>query len=256
MFVDRIVLVTVASASGVVIPWERFPHGMDLDYVFVMLAWSAGFVSFVLLEKSRSQREALLRSEVDAHHARLSVLASQLNPHFLFNSLNTIRSLAAEDPSLTRDVVTRLSSFLRRVLSIDPMSAVSFADELELAADYLSVEKARFEKGLDTSFNVDPTVNEIPVPPLILQPLLENAIKHGSPGSDGVLRIAIDAAMRDGDLVASVSNTGSLAGGASADGVGLNLTKSRLEQMFGRRSSFALASIDGRTVATIRVPAP
>jgi LytS/YehU family sensor histidine kinase len=152
--------------------------------------------------------------------------------------------------------VTRLSSFLRRVLSIDPMSAVSFADELKLAADYLSVEKARFEKGLDTSFNVDPTVNDIPVPPLILQPLLENAIKHGSPGSDGVLRVAIDAAMRDGDLVASVSNTGSLAGGSSADGVGLNLTKSRLEQMFGRRSSFQLASIDGRTVATIRVPAP
>ena len=85
-----------------------------------MLAWTGCFVAFALFEHSRDQREELLRRQMDVQAARLDLLAAQLNPHFLFNSLNTIRSLAAEDAGRTREVVSRLSSFLRRVISFEP----------------------------------------------------------------------------------------------------------------------------------------
>lgn len=254
MLLDRVALVTVASAARLTIPWERFPRGMDLDYHFVMLAWTSAYLGLMLFERSRTQREELLRQQVHLQATHLSLLAAQLNPHFLFNALNTIRSLAAEDATRTREVVSRLSSFLRRVLSFDASVPVRLEQELDLARDYLSVEQARFESGLQIDFNVDPSTAEILVPPLILQPILENAIKHGENDADGIRRVTVGASTSDHRLILRVANSGTL-GGRTTDGVGLRLTKSRLAHMYGDAQTFDLSQRDGNVEARISIDA-
>ena len=251
---DRAVFVTIAAALRLSIPWERFVHGMDLDYIFVMLAWTACYVSFTLFRHNSEQQKELLEQRVEAQAARLSLLAAQLNPHFLFNSLNTIRSLAAEDPDRTRELITRLSSFLRRVLSFDPSVPVSLMQEFELAKDYLAVEQARFENSLEVTVDDLPADTSTLVPPLILQPLLENAIRHGEPDADGVRRIRLGSSASDDALHIVVENKGTIATGPGANGIGLILTRSRLDGMFGRDGRFEISSRDGRVVAEIHVP--
>ena len=252
MFVDRVVLVTVASIAQLSIPWERFPHGMDLDYVFVMFAWTAAYLGLMHFERGQAQREELLKQRVHMQGARLSLLAAQLNPHFLFNSLNTIRSLAAEDATRTREVVSRLSSFLRRVISFDAAVPVPLEQEIELARDYLSVEQARFESGLDVTLDIDQAPLNVMVPPLILQPLLENAIKHGEPNSSGVRRVSVGVSADDREVSLHVTNTGSLSGSHTV-GLGLELTRSRLAHMYGEGQTFRLSQRDGHVVATITI---
>ena len=198
MFLDRVFLVAIASSIRLTIPWERFVHGMDLDYLFVMIAWVAAYAGLMLFDHARAQREELLMQQVEMQGVRLGLLAAQLNPHFLFNSLNTIKSLAAEDPVRTREVVGRLSSFLRRVISIDAAGSTILQQEIDLARDYLGIEQARFESLLSVHFDIDPSAGTVLVPPLILQPLLENAIKHGEPDADGVRQVLVAASMSDG----------------------------------------------------------
>ena len=252
--VDRAVFVTAAAAARLSIPWERFVHGMDLDYIFVMLAWTACYVAFALFRHNSEQQKQLLESRVEAQAARLNLLAAQLNPHFLFNSLNTIRSLAAEDPGRTRELITRLSSFLRRVLSFDPAVPVALTQEIELAKDYLAVEQARFENDLEIEVEDVPASPSAAVPPLILQPLLENAIRHGDADADGVRRIRMRASRTNDSLVILIENSGTLIHADQTEGLGLKLTRSRLEQMFGDRAHFGISGTDGRIVAEIRLP--
>jgi len=252
MFVDRAVLVTLAAFIDVTIPWQRFMRGIDLGYLFVMLAWATAYVALMLLERTHEQNRALLEQQVDLKKAQLNLLAAQLNPHFLFNSLNTIRSLAAEDSGRTREVVSRLSSFLRRALSVDPAVAVPLEEELDLARDYLAIEQARLESGLEISFDTASDVGGIPVPAMILQPLLENAVKHGDPTADGIRRILVRARVVNGMLELVVRNRGSL--GRTQPGKGLELTKARLEQMYGTEHAFDLSGDAGDTVATLILP--
>ena len=252
--VDRAVFVSIAAMFKVTVPWGRFIHGMDLDYLFVMLAWTACYVAFALFRHNDAQQKELLERRVETQSARLDLLAAQLNPHFLFNSLNTIRSLAAEDPDRTRELITRLSSFLRRVLSFDPSTPVPLAQEIELAKDYLAVEQARFESDLEITLNVAPSRTSVVVPPLILQPLLENAVRHGEPDADGIRRILVEARETRAQVHITVTNTGSLATGSVSRGIGLGLTRSRLEGMFGRTDLFQISSANGQVVAAVLIP--
>jgi signal transduction histidine kinase len=253
MITDRILFVTAASIAHVRIPWKDFIHGVDLDYLFVMIAWTTGYVTSMLLNRSRSEREELLKQRVRMQDAQMSLLAAQLNPHFLFNSLNTIRSLAAEDVGKTREVVSRLSSFLRRVISFDTATPVRLNEEVGLARDYLAVEQARFEEDLQVQFDVDPASADVLVPPLILQPLIENAIKHGEAGADGIRHIAIGTSATDGRLTLRVENSGRLNGAERSNGVGVQLTRDRLAHLYGDGGSFALTSAEGKVVAAITI---
>jgi two-component system LytT family sensor kinase len=248
---DRAALVTIASAWRVEIPWDRFIRGMDLQYFFVMAAWITGYIVLLVTARDQAQRETLLQQQLELQEVRLNLLAAQLNPHFLFNSLNTIRSLAAEDPVRTREVVTRLSSFLRQVTDLKPTDLVTLAKEVELARDYLEVEKARFEDGLEVTVNADPDASTSLVPPLILQPLLENAIKYGEP-IGGIRTVAVSAMAQPQHIVLRVANTGRLESRIAR--TGWRLTQERLDQIFGSRHTFQ-AEQDANTVSvTITMP--
>lgn len=250
-FLDRVALVSIAAAAGFEIPWERFPRGMDLDYFFVMLAWTAGAAGIILAGRARSQNEKLLEQQLAAESARLHMLASQLNPHFLFNALNTIRSIAAEDAQRTREVVARLSAFLRRVLSFDPSELTTLEEELALAQDYLEVERARFETTLSIEMSIAPDTGMALVPPLLLQPILENAVKHGAADLDGVRRILVTTVIDGTSLKISVANRGSLRTGSK--GMGLDLTATRLRQMFGTRGNVKVDQSGDIVTVTITI---
>ena len=247
-------LVSIAAVVGVDIPWNRFPRGVDLDYHFVMLAWVTAHIGFLLHRESGVHREQSLRHELAAESARADLVAAQLSPHFLFNALNTIRSLAAEDPTRTRDVVTRLASFLRRVLAVGPARPVTFGEELDLARDYLAVEHARFESALNVVIDVNAATLRVRVPPFILQPLLENAIRHGTRDESGVLHVVLRASREGNSVSIRVENAGALPAVAPREGVGLRLTRARLARHAAASHVFTLTGDQRIVTAEIRIP--
>jgi hypothetical protein len=174
-----------------------FPRAA-LDLVFVLLAWSAAY--FGVLHWLTAQAEA--REAAEARHlardAQLRMLAYQLSPHFLFNALNSVRALVDEDPPRARAVVTELAGFLRYTLDSEPSRWLPLRDELDVVASYLAIEAIRFEERLRVETDVDPAAAGCLVPGLLIHPLVENAVKHGTRGADGVLRLRIAVGARGG----------------------------------------------------------
>ncbi len=252
--VDRAVLVSIAAALGVEIPWIRFPRGMDLEYLIVLLGWSAAATAVLLWMRERQTREALLEERAATREAQVRALAARLNPHFLFNSLNTIRALVSEDTERARTTITRLSEFLRHALSVDAAVPATLGEEIAAVRAYLRIEEARFEPDLEVDIRVEDAAAAVLVPPLFLQPLVENAVLHGTPGPDGVLRIRLDARMDGDGLRLEVVNTGAL--GAAADGIGLELTRARLRQMYGDAQRLALSQRGAEVVAAVQIATP
>lgn len=257
MILDRALLVTLAAALGAVIPWDRFPRGVELDYFFVALAWTLGWMALAHWEREQALRSQVLAGQVAAREAQLRVLAARLQPHFLFNTLNTIRSLIADDPERGRDMLTRLATLLRRVLEIDPVTAIPLAREMELTAAYLGIEQVRFEPDLVVDVSMAPDTRDVSVPPLLLQPLAENAVRHGRPGGDGRRHVRVSAERRDTRLLLCVANTGGLNGAAEREGgLGLTLTRERLAHIYPGRSTVAIAERGGWVEVTLEVDRP
>ncbi len=209
----------------------------------------------------REVRESALKSAAMAHEAQLKMLRYQLNPHFLFNTLNAISTLVLEQKTeLANRMVTKLSSFLRYSLDNDPMQKIPLDQELAALKLYLDIEKVRFEERLSLEVDIEPTALQALIPSLLLQPLVENAIKHGIARSErgGHLRIA--ARVFAGDLLLELSDDGPGAGLVDgqipdATGVGLRNTRERLHELYGTAHSFKLSNTDphGLTI-NIRIP--
>lgn len=251
---DRFVLLIIAAAFEVGIPWIRFPRGLDLEYLVVLLGWSAAATAVLLWMRERQAREALLEERAATREAQVRALAARLNPHFLFNSLNTIRALVSEDTERARTTLTRLSEFLRHALSVDAAVPATLGEEIAAVRAYLRIEEARFEPDLAVDIHVEEGAEEILVPPLFLQPLVENAVLHGAPGPDGVLRIRLEARMEDGGVRLEVVNTGAL--GRADERVGLELTRARLAQMYGGAQRLELSQRGAQVVAAVRIAVP
>ena len=189
--------------------------------------------------------------------AELSALRSQLNPHFLFNTLHAVSSLVERDPKGVRRMIARLSELLRSTLEGSHEQETSVDSELVMLQRYLDIMEIRYQGRLEVDMSVEPEVREALVPSLILQPIVENAMKHGVDESSGDARIAIHV-HRDGDQVVlrvTDSGAGPALTSAPSNGVGLRNTEARLEQLYGRRASFALATAPGGgATAEVRVP--
>jgi LytS/YehU family sensor histidine kinase len=196
-----------------------------------------------------------------AHEAQLKMLRYQLNPHFLFNTLNAISTLVLEQHTdLANRMLTRLSSFLRYSLDNDPMQKVTLKQELAALQLYLDIEKVRFEERLSLEVDVSSEAQEAMIPSLLLQPLVENAIKYGIARAEegGHLRIA--AQVLAGDLLLELADDGpgvELVNGQipGSTGVGLRNTRERLLELYGSQHSFRLSQTrpHGLTIS-IRIP--
>lgn len=198
----------------------------------------------------------LRRLEAQLAEARLLTLKAQLQPHFLFNALNTVSVLMREDVDAAQDVLVRLSALLRRTLDSSTKHEVPLREELAVLEAYLEIERVRFADRLTYRIDVAPDAEDTIVPSLILQPLVENAVRHGiarrvSPG-----RIEIAVARRGSRVRMSVRDDGPGIDDNAREGVGLANTRARLEQLYGARHSFAMTNApDGGAVVAMEIPA-
>lgn len=230
---------------------------------FVLLSWSAVYLGSKLYQQLVAQREATLRATAMAHEAQLAMLRYQLNPHFLFNTLNAISTLVLDkDVACANEMVSKLSAFLRYSLVNQPTQKVSLDQELHALGLYLDIEKVRFGERLAIRFDVEARCRQALIPSLLLQPMIENAVKYAvAPSEDGGT-IAI-AARADGDWLAlSVRDDGPGLDGPvpsvpaqTSSGVGIANTRARLQEIYGQRHSFGLvpAQPSGLDVQ-IRIP--
>ncbi|MDX1554521.1 MAG: histidine kinase [Xanthomonadales bacterium] len=227
----------------------------------VMLAWSTLYFGIKYARLFREMRESALKSAAMAHEAQLKMLRYQLNPHFLFNTLNAISTLILEQQTeLANRMVTKMSSFLRYSLDNDPMQKITLRQELEALQLYLDIEKVRFEERLSLELDVSDDAKRALIPSLLLQPLVENAIKYGIVQSEGGGHLRIAAKVFAGDLLIELSDDGpglDLKDGEPppSNGVGLRNTRERLVELYGNRHSFRLSKTDphGLTIH-IRIP--
>lgn len=217
----------------------------------ILLGWSALYLGLQYYAALQGERERALRAEAGAHRAHLQALRYQLNPHFLFNALNGVSTLVAEGHARqATTMLARISDFLRLTLDEDTATAVALAAEVDFVQRYLDIERARFGDRLRTRFDVDDEVLSAEVPALVLQPLVENAVKHAVAPSEEGARVEI-AAWRDGDdLVLDVADDGpglSTRDGSGADGLGVGLAnvRDRLLRCYGDAGRLDLSEPEG-----------
>jgi LytS/YehU family sensor histidine kinase len=183
------------------------------------------------------QLEALIKE------LELKTIKAHINPHFIFNSLNSIRALIDENPSRARTAITELSNILRSSMQVDKAETVSFEKELNIVKDYLALENMRFEDRLKVEYEIDEDTLDQQVPPMMLQTLVENAIKHGISKHirGGTIKIISDFKNHYHEL--AVQNTGNLNGGLNAEGFGLSSTQNRLGLLYGDKASFEIKQL-------------
>jgi signal transduction histidine kinase len=208
----------------------------------------------------RRLRERELRAanlEAQLALAQVQALKMQVHPHFLFNTLHAVTVLIREDPAAATRVVTRLGDLLRLTLSRATTPQVSFRRELEILTLYLEIERTRFQDRLEIAYDVQPATLGALVPDLILQPLVENAIRHGVSPNAGTGRIEVRS-RRDGDwLNVEIRDNGAglARGPVGPDGIGLTTTRARLERLYGDQQELTLANLpEAGCVARIRIP--
>lgn len=225
-----------------------------LVYAITLFAWSALYFGVKYWSNLRTQEEQTLR-------AQLEMLRYQLNPHFLFNSLNSIRGLVGEDPRRAERMIVELSEFLRYSLLRDKECETSLAEEIEAVRNYLAIEKIRFEDKLVVDYSVEPLTGHFRLPSFLLNSLVENAVKYGMQTTVLPLRIKLTANRENGNLCVTVSNTGSWVRATnnrqpfntSGAGVGLENVRQRLASRFPNKHIFNVYEADGWVHAAIKI---
>ncbi|HKY06487.1 MAG TPA: histidine kinase [Blastocatellia bacterium] len=226
---------------------------------FLFLSWSTLYFGFKYWQKVEHEKERALRADALAHEAQLNLLRYQINPHFLFNALNSIRALVRENPERSEMMISELSEFLRYSLAQHRPHEATLKDEVEAIRNYLAIEKIRFEDKLDVRFDIDPEAEHFFVPGFLIHPLVENAIKYGMQTSAMPLRVELSARARGDSLRIEVANSGRWADHASGlnlsngTGIGIENVRQRLEQVYPGRHSFDVTEGDGSVRAVIEI---
>ena len=239
--------------------WRGFPDFVNtIYYFFVLVAWSVLYFGVQAYLDLMDQRENLQRAEALAHAARLRALRLQLNPHFLFNTLNAISTLVSESRTAEANrMLSRRAEFLRTTLDRPEADEIPLADEVAFARRYLEIEEVRFGERLQVDIAVTPEASAALVPTMILQPLVENAVRHAILPREGGGTVAIVAERQDGWLTLGVHDDGPGLGDVTAlsHGVGLSNTSTRLTELYGDHAEMCFARSDrGGLAVLIRLP--
>ncbi|MFZ1808033.1 MAG: histidine kinase [Cyclobacteriaceae bacterium] len=227
--------------------------GLSFYYAIIFFIWATLYFIYNYFERHSKS----LKLEAYAREIELNNLKSQLNPHFIFNALNSVRALVDENPTKSKMAINQLSSILRNSLVADKRSLTRFKDELKVVKDYLGLESIRFEERLRTEFIIDPDSKDFLVPPLMIQTLVENGIKHGiSRLTEGGL-IQIKTIVENEVLIIQIRNSGQYINGVkrTTGGLGLENTKQRLKLVYGSSATFRILTENDSFVLTeIRIP--
>jgi two-component sensor histidine kinase len=213
-----------------------------------MLLWSVLYFGIHFFWNYRSAEVDRLKLAVQSRDAKLNALKLQLNPHFLFNSLNSVRALVTEAPHQAQTMITRLARLLRTTLKSSKILTVPLHDELKLVRTYLELEAVRLEERLAFTIDMEPDAREVPVPPMLVQTLVENGIKHGIATRPEGGTIHVEARLKYNGLQLCVVNTGRLDSDTDDGGLGLQNVRERLHLLFGDDATLNLRMTGPDTV--------
>ena len=234
---------------------EAAPLLLGLGVALYLLAAALHYV-IVAFEASREAERRALQFEIASREAELRALRAQIHPHFLFNSLNSINALIATKPEEARQLSVRLADFLRRSLTVGSREAIPLAEELDLAEQLLSIERVRFGDRLSHVVVADDAARACPVPPLVLQPLVENAVTHGIAQMLDGGEVHIEAERRGEELRIAIVNPRDIESpGRKGTGIGLQNVKRRLFALHGNAAEVRVVPGDSSFRVELRLPA-
>lgn len=247
-FILVVALSTNTYSSDEIKPITPFVGVFNMSSV--VFVWSLIYLSLHYFENYKKVEIESLIWEAAVKDFELKTLKSQLNPHFMFNALNSIRALIEEDPHNAKDAVTRLSNILRYALKIERTETVPLDDEIQTVKDYLALEKIRFEERLHYKLEVDQAVKNIEIPPMMIQTLVENAIKHGISKQPGGGIVIVNAYLEDNKVIIKINNTGHFDEELfrNSKGFGISNTKQRLNLLYGEDAYLNILAINKNEV--------
>lgn len=220
----------------------------DIIFTFILIAlWLLLYMIWHYVERNRKDEVDRLNLEKTVKELELKTIKSHINPHFIFNSLNSIRALVDENPKRARTAITELSNILRSSLQVEKMETVSLQKELDIVKDYLALEQMRFEERLKVEMEIDEDTLGQELPPMMLQTLVENAIKHGISKRINGGTISIISRFTDNDFELIVQNSGNLEK-KSNEGFGIKSTRDRLKFLCNGNAYFKVEEIEGNKV--------
>jgi LytS/YehU family sensor histidine kinase len=228
--------------------------GFGFFYMFLLFLWSLFYFTYHYIERYNKS----LKYEASMIEIELNNLKNQLNPHFIFNALNSIRALVDENPAKSKQAINQLSNILRNSLTFEKKGLTDFDDEMKIVKDYLGLESIRFEERLKTELDIHPDSNKFKVPPFMIQTLVENGIKHGiSKLKQGGI-VQVKTIIDNNRLRIQIRNSGHLTNGSRRDkegGLGIKNTKQRLKLLYGDEASFRIVNENNSFVLTeITIP--
>lgn len=221
-----------------------------ISILILVFFWNAIYFTYHFFQKSKQQEIDNVSLEASKNEIELKNLRSQLNPHFLFNSLNSIRAMIEENPEKAKNAVTQLSNLLRKSLLLGKENLVSLKEELEMVENYLALEKIRFEERLNVEWKIEDSSKSFLVPPFIVQMLVENAIKHGISNLLLGGTIVIETLFDDQAVTIRVINSGQIKNEVDL-GIGMKNTVRRLDLQYVNKVSFDLKQVENNVVAEI-----
>ncbi len=233
---------------------KSFLGGM-LSYFVLTTIWTIVYFGYHYFDKSRLQEVKNLQLESSQKESELSNLKNQLNPHFMFNAMNSIRALVDEDPKLAKISITQLSNLLRNTLLLGKKRLVTVSDEIKIVHDYLALEKVRFEERLTFTEDVKPNTVAAFLPPLIVQTLVENAIKHGISKKAAGGTVAVYVSKLGDSLCVEVHNDGEYKHNNSPDvGIGLQNARKRLSILYGNNAALTIENYNNKVISKVILP--
>ncbi len=254
-------LIYAVNFSTGIFHWQKFRIGAfifnDFNFSSIILVWGLIYFSVHYFENYKKAEIEALIWEAAVKDFELKTLKSQLNPHFMFNALNSIRALIQEDPKSAQTAVTNLSNILRYSLRIERLETVSLEDEMQTVADYLALEAIRFEERLKYKIILDPASLKFEIPPMMVQTLVENGIKHGISKRREGGEISITTSVNDSKLKIEIRNSGQMDSGLlqNAKGFGISNTKHRLSLLYGEKAFFSIKNYSANeVVAELIIP--
>lgn len=226
--------------------------------MFLVLAWSALYVMFKKQQQLKKVQQEQDTLEQSLKAARLDVLLSQINPHFIFNAINNIRALILEDTNKARDMLADLSEVMRYTMQIDKEKLIPFSDEIEVVKQFIALNKLQFEDKLQVQYNLAEATLNHSLPPMVLQLLIENALKHGIGKLKQGGKVLITSQLHENHWAISVENSGTLLRDSRVNrensGVGIKNINQRLSLVYGEQASFSLEPSPLGVIATIKLP--
>ncbi|MGK0386233.1 MAG: two-component system LytT family sensor kinase [Patiriisocius sp.] len=248
------------------IPIYNYFHGKPLEMETVIIVanilnafgfiflWLLCYIPIKIARHSRKNRVERLELQTSLKEAQLNTLKGQINPHFMFNSLNNIRGLMLEDVEKSREMITRLSDMLRYSLTKNDVDTIPLKNELEMVDNYIALSKIQLEDRLSFSSEISEILYTTEIPPMLIQMLVENAVKHGISNEKDGGHVALNISEKNKNLFIEITNTGSLIQAKGSTKIGLKNIAERLALLYGDTARFELSEKDHLVTALIQIP--